>query len=85
MGQLYVIIKTFDYRRPLLNFFAADGTCIIEALIGPGSTFARASLQDLAKGAYTVVQKCVEQKSPGKGGIAKELGECAAFIFLIND
>ena len=36
-------------------------------------------------GAYTVVQECVEQKTPGKGGIAKELGECAAFIFPGKD
>ena len=31
----------------------------------------------MALGAYRVIQKCVEQKSPGGGGIAKELGECA--------
>lgn len=32
-------------------------------------------------GAYEVVQKCVEQKSPGMGGIATELGKCAVSVF----
>lgn len=36
-------------------------------------------------GAYTVVQKCVEQKTPGEGGIAKELGECAASMSPADD
>ncbi|CAF9943463.1 MAG: hypothetical protein ALECFALPRED_000407 [Alectoria fallacina] len=75
---------TYDFPMPQ-RWVSSDGTCIIEALLGPGSTFARASLQDLAMGAYTVVQKCVEQKSPGEGGIAKDLGECAAFIFSVKD
>lgn len=64
------------------RWVSSDGTCVIEALLGPRSTFARASLQDVAMGAYTVVQKCVEQKTPGEGGIAKELGDGRLGIFV---
>ena len=34
-------------------------------------------------GAYAVVQNCVE-KTPGEGGMAKELGECAPSISLVR-
>lgn len=65
------------FRRPNLpaeKQFTADGACIIGISLGPGSTFARASLEDVAIGAFEVVQKCVEQKTPTMGGIATELG-----------
>ena len=77
VGRLYVIIKTFALLGPLLKrkHSTADGTCIIEALIGPGSTSARASLLDVTKGAVAVIRRCVEQRNPGEGGLAKELGE----------
>ena len=71
-----MIINTLGLRGPLLkNHFSADGTCIIEALIGPGSTSSRASLWDVTTGAVTVIQRCVEERNPGEGGLAKELGE----------
>lgn len=66
----------------LRRSFTADGTCIIEAILGPGDTSARASLEDVAMGAYKVVQQCVERKTPSEGGIAKDLGEGAASISL---
>ncbi|KAF6232075.1 hypothetical protein HO173_009669 [Letharia columbiana] len=65
---------TYDFPMPQ-RWVSSDGTCIIAALIGPRSTFALATLQDMAMGANTVIQQCVEQKSPNEGGIVKELGD----------
>lgn len=72
---------TYDFPIPQ-RWVSSDGTCIIEAILGPGDTSARASLEDVAMGAYKVVQQCVERKTPSEGGIAKDLGDGRLGIYV---
>ena len=57
---------------------SADGNCIIEAILFE-SNYAIASLQDVSGGASSLIFECVDNKTPGEGGLAKEFG---TFVFL---
>jgi len=76
--------KAQRHQFCLLTSTIEDGTCIIEPLIAPGFASARASDQDLAYGAGTVIHDCVA-KIPSQGGIAKDFSKyCKSALLDAN-
>lgn len=55
------------------RFVSLDGTCYFEAIVYKG-TSAVASMHDVANGALAVIVKCIGEKNPSEGGVAKDFG-----------
>ena len=80
MGQLSVIYCCVSSSKlsSSTDEVSADGICNIEAILFE-SNYAIASLQDVSEGASSLIFECVDNRTPGEGGLAKEFG---TFVFL---
>lgn len=69
------------FDRPLpQRFVSSDGLCALEPSVASGVPVARASLEDVAVAAFVVVRNCVGGEG-GRGGVARDIGECGGFFF----